>query len=61
MRCPQGHTVHADVNAAVNILLRGLKALGVEAKPPQRVKVLSFIPTPSGVVERRRKSKRKNS
>ena len=54
VHCPQGHTVHADVNAAVNILLRGLKALGVEAKPPQRVRVLSFIPTPGGVIERKR-------
>jgi putative transposase len=54
VRCPHGHTVHADVNAALNILLRGLEALGAEAEPPQRVKVLSFLPTPSEVVERKR-------
>ena len=54
MHCPHGHTMHADVNAALNIMLRGLEALGVEAKPPQRVKVLSFLPTPGGVIERKR-------
>jgi putative transposase len=54
VRCPHGHTLHADVNAALNILLRGLEALGVKVSPPERVKVLSFIPTPGGVVERKR-------
>jgi putative transposase len=54
VHCPHGHTMHADVNAALNILLRGLEALGVRAEPPQRVRVLSFIPTPGGVIERKR-------
>jgi len=51
---PHGHAVHADVNAALNILLRGLGALGVKASPPSQVRVLSFLPTPSGVVEKKR-------
>jgi transposase len=51
---PHGHAVHADVNTALNILLRGLGALGVKASPPSQVRVLSFLPTPSGVVERKR-------
>jgi transposase len=46
--------VHADVNAALNILLRGLEALGVKASPPSQVRVLSFLPTPSRVVEGKR-------
>jgi transposase len=36
--------MHADVNAALNILKRG------GGKVPTRVKVLSFVPTPSGVI-----------
>jgi transposase len=42
------------VNAALNILRRGLEALGVEAELPSQVRVLSFLPTPGGVVERKR-------
>jgi putative transposase len=42
--CPFGHTMHSDVNAAMNILKRG------SGRVPQRVKVLSFIPTASGVI-----------
>jgi putative transposase len=42
--CPFGHTMHADLNAAMNILARG------GGKVPERVKVLSFIPTASGVI-----------
>jgi putative transposase len=44
VRCPHGHVMHADVNAAMNILARG------GGKVPARVKVLSFIPTASKVV-----------
>jgi putative transposase len=55
IRCPHGHTVHADVNAALNILLRGLEALGIKTEPSRQIRVLSFLPTPSGVVERKRK------
>jgi len=47
--------MHADVNAALNILLRGLEALGVEVELPRQVRVLSFLPTASGVVEKKRK------
>jgi putative transposase len=47
--CPHGHTMHADVNAALNIMLRGLTALGIEAELPKRIKVLSFLATPGGV------------
>jgi transposase len=36
--------MHADVNAAMNILARG------GGKVPMRVKVLSFIPTASKVI-----------
>jgi putative transposase len=42
--CPYGHTIHADVNAAMNILARG------RGKVPERVKVLSFIPTANKVI-----------
>jgi putative transposase len=44
VRCPYGHAMHADLNAAMNILKRG------GGRVPQRVKVLSFIPTASGVI-----------
>jgi len=44
VKCPFGHVVHADVNAAMNILKRG------GGKVPMRVKVLSFIPTASKVI-----------
>jgi putative transposase len=44
VRCPLGHVMHADVNAAMNILKRG------GGRVPQRVKVLSFIPTASKVI-----------
>jgi putative transposase len=49
IRCPHGHTMHSDVNAALNIMLRGLTALGIEAELPKRIKVLSFLATPGGV------------
>jgi putative transposase len=44
VRCPHGHVMHADVNAAMNILARG------GGKVPAQVKVLSFIPTASKVI-----------
>jgi putative transposase len=44
VRCPYGHAMHADVNAAMNILKRG------EGRVPQQVRVLSFIPTASKVI-----------
>jgi putative transposase len=44
VRCPHGHVMHADLNAAMNILARG------GGKVPARVKVLSFIPTASKVI-----------
>jgi len=44
VRCPFGHTMHADVNAAMNILKRG------GGKVPMRVRVFSFIPTASKVI-----------
>jgi putative transposase len=47
--CPYGHTLHADVNAALNIMLRGLEALGIKAKLPKRIRALSFLATPSRV------------
>jgi len=47
--CPQGHTMHSDVNAALNTTLRGLTALGIQAELPERIKVLSFLATPGGV------------
>jgi putative transposase len=54
VRCPYGHTMHADVNAAINILKRG------GGKVPTRVKVLSFIPTASKVVTVNGKKKNSN-
>jgi len=50
VRCPYGHTMHSDVNAAMNILARG------GGKVPARVKVLSFIPTASKVIAVNEKS-----
>ena len=44
VECPFDRTMHADVNAAMNILARG------GGRVPQRVRVLSFIPTASKVL-----------
>jgi putative transposase len=44
VRCPFGHAMHSDVNAAMNILARG------GGRVPQRVRVLSFVPTASKVI-----------
>jgi putative transposase len=54
VRCPHGHAMHADVNAAMNILARG------GGKVPTRVKVLSFVPTPSGIIAFNEKKKNSN-
>jgi putative transposase len=51
VRYPYGHTMHADLNAAMNFLKRA------GGKVPERVKVLSFTPTPEGVIERERESR----
>jgi len=52
VKCPEGHLAHADVNAALNILKRGAQLLGCEVEMPERVRVASFTPTPSGVKPR---------
>jgi putative transposase len=54
VRCPHGHAMHADINAAMNILARG------GGRVPQRVKVLSFIPTASKVIAVNGKEKSSN-
>jgi putative transposase len=48
--CPLGHTLHSDVNAALNIMSHGLTVLGIEVKLPKRIKVLSFLATPSKTI-----------
>ena len=48
--CPHGHTLHSDVNAALSIMARGLEALGIKAELPKRIKVLSFLATPSKTI-----------
>jgi putative transposase len=42
--CPYGHAMHADLNAAMNILARG------GGRVPARVRVRSFIPTANKVI-----------
>jgi len=49
IHCPHGHTLHADVNGGLNIMARGLTALGIQAELPRQIRVLSFLATPSGV------------
>ena len=49
IHCPHGHVMHSDVNAALNIMLRGLTALGIGAEPPTKIRVLSLLATPSRV------------
>jgi putative transposase len=53
-RCPFGHTMHSDLNAAANILARG------GGRVPARIRVLSFVPTPSGVIAVNEKKKNSN-
>ncbi len=54
VRCPYGHAMHSDVNAAMNILARG------GGKVPARVRVRSFIPTASGVIAANEKKRNHN-
>jgi putative transposase len=54
VKCPYGHAMHSDINAAMNILARG------GGKVPTRVKVLSFIPTASKVIAVNGKKKNSN-
>jgi putative transposase len=54
VRCPYGHAMHSDVNAATNILARG------GGKVPTRVRVLSFIPAASKVIAVNEKKKSSN-
>ena len=51
VKCEKGHTMHSDVNAALNILLKGASTLGCKVEVPERVKVHSFTPTPNRVIE----------
>jgi len=53
VRCPHGHVMHSDLSAAMSILKRG------GGRVPQRVRVLSFIPTASKVVAVNEKKKKK--
>jgi len=54
VRCPHGHVMHSDLNAAMNILKRG------GGRVPTRVRVLSFIPTASKVIAVNGKKKSSN-
>ena len=56
VRCPFNHVAHADVNAASNILKRGASTLGLAVELPERVRALSFVAAPSGVIKRKRKN-----
>jgi putative transposase len=60
VKCEKGHTMHSDVNAALNILARGAQLLRCEAEAPDRLRVLSFTPTPSGVIEAKKDKKNHN-
>jgi len=55
VKCAKGHVMHSDVNAAMNILLRGARLLGCRVELPERLRVLSFTPTPSGVLEKEKR------
>jgi len=50
---PHGHTLHSDINAALNILEK------VGGKLPVRLKVLSFTPTPSEVLPAKKRNREK--
>jgi len=51
VKCPYGHIIHGDINAALNHMKRGLEALGVKARLPQRIHVEYFIVTPSRIID----------
>jgi len=61
VKCPCGHVMQSDINAALNILRRGAQLLKCEVELPERVKVLSFTPTPNRVIERKRKKRKPHS
>ena len=61
VKCPCGRVTQSDINAALNILRRGASALGLTTKLPERVKVLSVVPTPDRVIEQKRKKGRSDS
>jgi putative transposase len=61
VKCEKGHTMHSDVNAALNILAKGAHLLRCEAEVPERLKVHSFTPTPNRVIERKRKKRKPHS
>jgi len=56
VKCPRGHVMHADVNAALKILARGARLLGFTVELPERLRVLGFVPTPKRIIERKRKA-----
>jgi len=60
VKCPRDHVMHSDINAALNILLRGAQLLRCEAEAPDRLRVFSFTPTPSGVIEAKKDKKNHN-
>jgi len=49
VHCPHGHTLHSDVKGGLGVMARGLKALGIGASLPRRIRALSFLLTPGGV------------
>jgi len=55
VKCLHGHVMQSDVNAALNILRRGAQLLECKVHVPERVKVHSFTPTPSRVIEPKKK------
>jgi putative transposase len=56
VKCPHGHAMHSDINAALNILARGASTRGFTVELPERLRVLGFVPTPERVIERKKES-----
>ena len=50
IHCPREHTLHADVNAALNIMARGWRRWESRQSYQARSQTKSFITTPSGVI-----------